>query len=315
MILCLRAGAEVAPFHAMQRKWSALAASLLFAAVVSACTGGSGEPLDPTPEPSPASSDAPAAPPPSTPKSTCRPGTLDVHKSAAGFVDRIHARVDALGKTGPFLVDTGTSRTFALRTSSADDTYNTPAVIACRSTMIPVFDNQGMGTTPEGEPQSGRLGVDLLARGAYDLDLRAGTFFWTDTTPAKPARAVVLALEPRDGFLVASGVRVDGRDTKLIVDTGAHNILVMSDVERPGETASIATDGTGKEFTLYSADGAVSIAGGAERRIPVDRAAAFPTLEKLIQELGPDIDGLLGLSALGDERIIVTQDALTVVLP
>lgn len=299
----------------MQRKWSALVASLLFAAVVSACTGGSGEPLDPAPEPAPAPSAEPSPPPPSTPKSTCRPGTLDVHKSADGFVDRIHARVDALGKVGPFLVDTGTSRTFALRTSSDDDTYNTPAVIACRSTVIPVFDNQGMGTTPDGELQSGRLGVDLLSRGAYDLDLRAGTFLWTDTTPATPPRAVVLALEPRDGFLIASGVRVDGRDTKLIVDTGAHNILVMSDVERPGETASTARDGTGEEFTLYTAAGAVSLAGGKDRRIPVDRAASFPTLEKLIQQLGTDIDGLLGLSALGDERIIVSSDSLVVVLP
>jgi predicted aspartyl protease len=300
----------------MQRKRSALGASLLFAAMMSACGGTSGGATDEVPLPPPAATnDAPPPSRPSAPTKPCEPALLDVHKDANGFVDRIHARVDALGKNGPFLVDTGTSRTFALRAAAEEDTYNTPAVIACRSTVIPVFDRGSLGTTPEGEPQIGRLGVDLLRRGAYDLDLRAGTFMWTDTSPAKPERAVVLALEPRSGFLVASGVRVDGRDLKLLVDTGAHNILVMSKTPRPGERATIATDGTGKEFTLYAAHGDVALAGGATRRLPVDRAASFPTLEALIADLGSDIEGLLGLSALGDERIVISHDALTVVLP
>lgn len=309
MILSLRAGADVAAPRAMLR----ISVGALTALSVSACSGAIAEPPRNDLLTEPTATAVMPAPPEKDTKSTdvCEPGTLDVHKDERGLVDRLHARVEALDRSGPFLVDTGTSRTFASRIND-DPVYNTPAIIACRSTVIPVFD-RGTGTTPSGEAQSGRLGVDLLMRGAYDLDLANGSFTWATVSPPPPSGAIVLPLETRHNWLVASNVVVDGKAVKLLVDTGAHNILLMSKSARAGEHTFKGMDGTGAEVTLFGADGEVSLAGEKPRRLPVDRAETFPTLEKVIEGVGNDVVGLLGLSALGDKRIILSRDALVIV--
>jgi hypothetical protein len=51
------------------------------------------------------------------------------------------------------------------------------------------------------------------------------------------------------------------------------------------------------------------------RHVPVDRTDAFPTLEGLIESLGGDIAGLLGLTALGHERIVIGETSMMLVLP
>jgi len=47
----------------------------------------------------------------------------------------------------------------------------------------------------------------------------------------------------------------------------------------------------------------------------VDRTDAFPTLEGLIANLGGDVAGLLGLTSLGRERIILSRESLILLLP
>jgi hypothetical protein len=249
--------------------------------------------------------------PPAEAECTTASAPLAVHKDDRGYIDRLHVTVEALNQDSAFLVDTGSERTFAITTSWGP--ASTDAVIGCRSTSVPLVSRNSVATAPDGRPQRGMLGADLLAHDAYfDLDLRAGQLSWTGTAPEPPEVAIVVPIEWRNGWLVASGIVVDGKARTLILDTGSPHVFLMGTTPRDGEQAVFDTDGTGASITYYVADGDVTLPGGAVQRIPVDRAADFPTLQNLITSLGGDIDGLLGLSALGDRRLVISKRSLVV---
>ena len=174
----------------------------------------------------------------------------------------------------------------------------------------------GVGMTPAGEPQAGVLGSDLVTHGAVlDLDLARGSLSWYQPARPIPPGAIVLPIEYRNGWLVASGINVNGRDVKLVVDTGASNIILIDTVPRAGEVREDTVDGTASAITLFHGDGAITFAGDIARHVPVDRSDSFPTLEGLIANLGGDVAGLLGLTSLGRERIIISRESLVLVLP
>lgn len=267
---------------------------------------------------SPASPEPPAASatvrPPSPPCG--HPTPLDVHHDTAGRVDRLHATLTARGIEGKFLVDTGSLQSYATHSGVPEESNKAPTVIDCKATTFPIIARPRAATTPEGEPRRGVLGADLLRHGAVlDFDLRAGTLRWYEPAPPPPAGAVVLPIEYRKGWLIASGVQVDGREVKLVVDTGATNVILIDKTPRPGEVREDIVDGTTSPVTLYNGEGDVAFAGGAARRVPVSRSDDFPTLQGLISDLGGDVAGLLGITSLGRERIVLGREALYVVLP
>jgi hypothetical protein len=238
-----------------------------------------------------------------------------VHHDEAGRVDRLHARLTARGLVGSYLVDTGSLRSFVTHSGDEQKT-SAEVVIACQSTTLPIIARLRPGTTPNGEPQAGVLGADLVAHGeVLDLDLVKSALSWYQPAREVPRGAVVLPIELRNGWLVASGIRVNGRDVKLVVDTGASNVILVDKTPRTGETREDTVDGTASAITLYHGDGEVTFPGDITRHVPVDRTDAFPTLEGLIANLGGDVAGLLGVTAMGRERIVLSRDSLVLVLP
>jgi len=243
------------------------------------------------------------------------PAPLLVHHDEAGRVDRLHARLTARGVLGNYLVDTGSLKSFV--THSGEEA-NEPAktVIFCQETTLPIIARLRPGTTPNGEPQAGVLGSELVSHGeVLDLDLVKGALAWYQPAREVPAGAIVLPIELRHGWLVASGIRVDGRDVKLVVDTGASNVILVDKSPRAHEVREDTVDGTASAITLYHGEGEVTFAGDLTRHVPVDRTDAFPTLEGLIANLGGDVAGLLGLTSLGRERIVISRDSLVLVMP
>ena len=252
---------------------------------------------------------APAAP-------ACKePAPLMVHHDEAGRVDRLHARLTARGLVGNYLVDTGSLRSFV--THSGDEPRESAkTVIFCQETTLPIIARLRPGTTPNGAPQAGVLGSDLVAHGeVLDLDLLKGALSWYQPARDVPAGAIVLPIEVRHGWLVASGIKVGGRDVKLVVDTGASNVILVDKTPRVNEVREDTVDGTASAITLYHGEGEVTFAGDITRHVPVDRTDAFPTLEGLIANLGGDVAGLLGLTSLGRERIVISRESLFLVMP
>src|SRR5262249_1933953 len=127
----------------------------------------------------------------SAPSPTCTSADLAVHKDDRGFVARLHASVEAMNQEAAFLVDTGSERTYAVTTSWGPQT--TDAVIGCRTTSVPVVNRDTVTKAPDGRPQRGMLGADLLAHDAFlDLDLRAGKLAWLRDAPESPEESVVV---------------------------------------------------------------------------------------------------------------------------
>jgi hypothetical protein len=243
------------------------------------------------------------------------PAPLLVHHDDAGRVDRLHARLTARGLLGDYLVDTGSLKSYVTH-SQDEEKSSASTVIFCQETTLPIIARIRPGTTPDGQPQAGVLGSDLVGHGAVlDLDLANGALSWYQPAHATPARAIVLPIEYRNGWLVASGINVGGRDVKLVVDTGASNVILVDKTPRANEVREDTVDGTASPITLYHGDGELTFAGDVARHVPVDRTDSFPTLEGLIANLGGDVAGLLGLTSLGRERIIISRESLIVLLP
>ena len=243
------------------------------------------------------------------------PAPLVVHHDDAGRVDRLHVRLTARGVPGNYLVDTGSLTSFVTY-SGVEASSSASTVIFCQETTLPIIARLRPGATPTGEPQAGVLGSDLVAHGAVlDLDLVKGALSWYQPAREVPTGAIVLPVENRNGWLIASGIKVDGRDVKLVIDTGASNVILVDRTPRAIEVREDTVDGTASPITLYHGDGEVTFAGDVARHVPVDRTDAFPTLEGLIANLGGDVAGLLGVTALGRERIVISGDALVLILP
>lgn len=243
------------------------------------------------------------------------PTPLLVHHDEHGRVDRLHATLTARDMTGPYLVDTGSSRSFV--TYSDQEASNwAKTTIGCASTSLPIIARLRPGSTPNGDAQAGVLGSDLLAHGSVlDLDLRASTLGWYYPAPKAPPEAVVLPIEWRNGWLIASGIVLDGKPVKLVVDTGSTNIIWLDSNPRSGEVREDTVDGTANPVVLFHGAGQVSFAGSEVRAVPVDRTDEFATLKSLVMSLGGDVHGLLGMTALGRDRVILSRDSLAIVLP
>ncbi len=244
------------------------------------------------------------------------PAPLVVHHDGAGRVDRLHVTLTARGITGEFLVDTGSLKSFATH-SGSDEPDSANTTIACSTTRLPIIARLRPGATPEGRAQVGVLGSDLVGYGAVlDLDLKNGVLGWYQPAPPPPAGAIVIPIERRrGGWLVASGIKVGGRDVKLVVDTGATNVILIDKTARAGEVKEETVDGTASKITLWHGEGTIAFGDGLTRHVPVDRSDDFPTLQGLIAELGGDVAGLLGLTSLGRDRIVIGRDAMYVMLP
>lgn len=245
------------------------------------------------------------------------PTPLLVHHDSAGRVDRVHAMLTARGQRGPYLIDTGSLASFTTHSGAEqEDAKSATAMLACNETTLPIIGRLLPGTTPGGEPQAGVLGANLMAHdGVLDLDLKKAALNWYQSAPTPPAGAVVLPVERRKGWLVVSGIRLRGRDVKLVVDTGASNVIVLDKTPQPGETREDTVDGTASPITLWHSEGEISFGDGPTRHVPVDRTDAFKTLEDVVSELGNDVQGLLGITALGRDRVIISAESLMVVLP
>src|SRR4051812_15720746 len=100
------------------------------------------------------------------------PAALLVHHDSAGHVDRVHATLTARGLSGPYLVDTGSLASFTTNVD-AEEAKSAETTLACTETTLPIIGRLLPGSTPDGTPQAGVLGADLVAHGAFlDLDLK-----------------------------------------------------------------------------------------------------------------------------------------------
>ena len=260
--------------------------------------------------------------------SACVGSPLRAYEESAGVLQRVYVDLRIDGRTMPFFVDTGSEQSFRRLDPDAPsevvaNAKETPTTISCLNVGLAFSRASVFTATPDGRPIGGVLGTDLLAvGGVLDLRIRDSLFVWSGAVPPMPSGTVTLpatfstSSDPyAHSKLVVEDVALDGKRVRLLVDTGSPHVVIVSKVPRANETATESFDGTGARVKFYESTIDISYGGGPPHRVIVDRAASFPTLEKVFAAVGGgEVAGVLGIGALGHERIVISKDAIRFVL-
>jgi hypothetical protein len=225
----------------------------------------------------------------------------DGDQQLIGSTDRLHVQIEYNGAPAVLLLDTGSPTTFFQEPLGSPDPVANAATfqIGCDAVVV-----DGRPEAPEGSvngmPSVGTFGVDRLLAATSEIDLVderlsyanvAGTTGWM-TAPYDVVSGLVLP-----------HVALDGQPMRLMLDTGSQDTLWLGQAAQPGDVAVDTTDAQGNVVHLFAGTAMLTI-GNMQRTIPVLRAPSFPYLEQTVAALGGDVQGLLGLSSLGDAFVL-----------
>jgi hypothetical protein len=209
---------------------------------------------------------------------------------------RLHVMATHDGAPAMLLVDTGSPTTFLQEPLGSPDPVHHAGTIGLGCTTLELDGRPVVADDPvAGVPTIGTFGVDRLLPGPTTLDI-AGAAIASgepDAAAAWPTASYDVALG-----LVLAHVALDGRPVRLMLDTGSPATLWLGEQPQPGDVEVDTTDAVGNVVRLYAGTATLTI-GATTTTIDVLRAPSFPYLEQTVADLGGNVAGLLGLSALG----------------
>jgi hypothetical protein len=233
--------------------------------------------------------------------------------TADGLPSRVHVPASVDGRKGVLLFDTGSDATFVSTPMGSRDPTPDGGTLEVGGCARAVIGRPYASEDARGLPGLGFFGTDQIrAAPRASLDLLGGTFArYTDGGP-DTAGWLETPLELIAGSFLAH-VTLDGVAVRLIVDTGSQDILWDGQQGKPGDTMTETTDALGSIVTLYHGQVAAEITAGVKETLPVDRTPSFPYFEQGLVRYGGNVQGLLGISALG-ARVVVFDRTHAVLL-
>jgi hypothetical protein len=253
----------------------------LIALLAVSCGGGGSEPLAPDATP-------------------CTPGDvrLQITREPLGPV-RLYALVTHEGADAALLVDTGSQISF-LSHDGPDGAPNVGEVdFGCERRTLrgrPFHSTE----TADGRPVVGFLGNDYFLEKQRMFDLPADRIR-DGTCPLTWPRAMI---ENRFDYLFVMA-QVDGAMLRLGFDTGAPHTLWLGQDGKPGDQPVSSQDAYGNPLVFYLGSAQLAFAESPARTVPILRIQSFPSLEDSNAAIGGGIDGLLGLTTMGDRRFCI----------
>lgn len=206
-------------------------------------------------------------------------------------------------------LDTGSGLTFLFRGAGTPD-YE-PAIgelsIGCETIGVAGRGFDAPGTTIDGLPVVGLLGMDFLLGRTSTLDVDTATLERHDRAPEGLAIPFDIV---QDHALVP--VQLDGFDLRLLFDTGGGDTLWVGQAGRPGDQEVLVQDFEGNIFPVYVGSGELSAGELGTRTVPVARAPHFPYFEGTVAALGGNVHGLLGVTAFPGEALTFAGQTLYV---
>ncbi|MBX3315372.1 MAG: hypothetical protein KF902_00760 [Phycisphaeraceae bacterium] len=227
------------------------------------------------------------------------------------------------GTVGYLAMDTGSALTFLYlgRDGERYVKHAGTVRIGCESFDLPgrnfqEDDDRGIGII-------GVLGADYLLDVPSVFDPSSGLITRYPDDAGKPVgeRAIdaietvaEIPFEDVGGHILVT-VRVDGRDLRLMWDTGCPHLLWLGEGGRAGDEEHTGQDVEGGQFPMYFGAAMLELPpgrGGATsepaREIPALRVPRFPYYEGTVEALGGNIHGLAGQSVFG--RHVMVFDAV-----
>ena len=166
----------------------------------------------------------------------------------------------------------------------------------------------------------GVLGADYLLGVPSVFDARHGliTRYPGDVGEKIGERAIdgietvtEIPFEDVGGHIVVT-IRADGRDLRLMWDTGCPHLLWLGESGRPGDEEHTGQDVEGGRFPMYFGVACLELPGEGAVEIPALRVPRFPYYEGTVESLGGNIQGLAGQSVFG-RRVMVFDSARGVI--
>ncbi|MBM3461183.1 MAG: hypothetical protein FJX76_03685 [Armatimonadetes bacterium] len=227
-----------------------------------------------------------------------------------GHLDRFYLPVKpAEGPPGVMIVDCGTPRSWLHSFGEGAEWVEGAhrATIAGRGYVlpgrrVPPFDEA------EGLPQKiiGAVGNDFLLAGSVIFDV-PGT-----SMTRLPADA---ALPPTDGWhvfaveivngMIFLDAELDGAIRRVQLDSGAPASILLRDAGDADDAEASGRDVLGNALAVRKSSGTFK-----GRTVPLWKMRTFPHLEAVGAATGQKLEGILGLSSLGQKRIVITQTRL-----
>jgi hypothetical protein len=245
------------------------------------------------------------------------PEPIDLHRiDWAGHPSSIYVPTVHEGREGLLHFDTAAWATMVLLSGDGGWVADAgQARLGCRERSVAGYAGT-VASLPDvdGLPVLGSAGADLLIEIPALLDVAARG--WVRAPDADALAAIADAVSPpheqvQGVFLVRASF--DGRPVRLLLDTGAGHSLWLGEPGRPGDIEHVTTDYFGNELRVHEGTVVLEL-GGEARTLPILRAPDFPLLDQLVEQLGGDIQGLLGLSAIAALHVDAEHDVLRVVL-
>lgn len=212
------------------------------------------------------------------------------------------------GHRASLAIDTGSSLTFLY--TGRDSAPYTPS--AGRVTIgHESFDLPGRSFEAEDETGAhivGVLGAEFLldATTEFDPGRMLITRYKSGSVPDTQGWTRV-PMEDVQGHIILT-LTIDGRDRRLMWDTGFPHLLLIGEGARPGDTETLAQDVAGGRLPIYSGFATLHVSGEPQRQVRALRAPRFPYFEGTVEALGGNIDGLAGQSVFGHRRLIFCRE-------
>lgn len=235
---------------------------------------------------------------------------LTVDFDAVRGPTRVYAHAQHQGADVALLVDTGSQLTFFATDGGVDGAPDAGTIVLGGETLhllgrpYPVDEKAGS------RPVIGTLGADYFLAKNRELDLPARRLR-TLCGPAAQPGWEPLRYEDLYGYLFVR-VTLNGTAVRLGFDTGAAHALWLGQDGEPGDQLVSTQDAYGNPLVLSLGTASLAFDGGVSRTVPVLRTRRFPSLEDSNRQLGGDIQGLFGLTAMQERRIRIEAATSTI---
>jgi hypothetical protein len=225
-----------------------------------------------------------------------------------GVPQQLYVNVTYEQAPAQLFVDTGSELTFIQEPVGSPDPVPDAGTVTlgCETKTIigrpeePFGDNDGI-------PVIGTLGTDLLLSGPSKIDFANALIeLHASGQPFPEAAAWPQAPYDVSYGIVLIHVVLDGVPVRLEVDTGSGELAWVGQPGQPGDSALQTVDAEGNPITIYQ--GSVDLAiGDWHGTVPCGRIPTWPYFMEGVAILGGNIDGVIGLSALGKGFVFDTD--------
>jgi hypothetical protein len=228
-----------------------------------------------------------------------------VMRDPDGELNRLYLPVTLDDAVVLAIVDCGTPRTWLRAPGEGaqwvDDLH--VATMAGQRMVIPGRRVPAFEEAAGLPPVVGCVGNDFLLAAVTVLDVETATLTRMASLDPTFLGWPALGFEVQAGMIFVDAV-LDGEPRRCQLDTGAPASVLLRDGGGLDDDTGEGRDVLGNALPMRKGRGTFAF-GGRVRDVPIWKMRAFPHLEEVGRLAGQSLDGMVGLSSLGQTRIVL----------